>query len=90
MYETLALEMTPRMASVWFGLGLGLLFGALAADGAACYTVLIDRTVDGSYRDQMSDHLPVVVVLPGAALPCSMPTPWRGRSWPPAARFSNG
>jgi endonuclease/exonuclease/phosphatase family metal-dependent hydrolase len=45
------------------------LFGALAADGAACYTVLIDRTVDGSYRDQMSDHLPVVVVLPGAALP---------------------
>ncbi|MBF9061235.1 YeeE/YedE family protein, partial [Rhodobacterales bacterium HKCCSP123] len=30
MYETLGLEMTPREASVWFGLLVGLGFGALA------------------------------------------------------------
>ncbi|PWK60081.1 YeeE/YedE family protein [Roseicyclus mahoneyensis] len=30
MFETLGLEMTPRTASLWFGLALGLAFGALA------------------------------------------------------------
>lgn len=30
MFETLGLEMTPQLASVWFGLGLGVVFGALA------------------------------------------------------------
>ena len=30
MFETLGLEMTPQAASVWFGLGIGVLFGALA------------------------------------------------------------
>lgn len=30
MYETLGLEMTPQTASVWFGLIIGLAFGALA------------------------------------------------------------
>lgn len=30
MFETLALDMTPRAASVWLGLGVGVIFGALA------------------------------------------------------------
>jgi len=30
MFETLGLEMSPRAASVWLGLGLGFAFGALA------------------------------------------------------------
>ena len=30
MYETLGLEMTPREASVWLGLAVGLGFGLLA------------------------------------------------------------
>lgn len=30
MFETLALDMTPRAASLWFGLGVGLVFGGLA------------------------------------------------------------
>jgi uncharacterized membrane protein YedE/YeeE len=30
MFETLGLEMTPRMASIWFGVLVGLAFGALA------------------------------------------------------------
>ena len=30
MFETLALDMTPRAASVWLGLGVGIVFGALA------------------------------------------------------------
>lgn len=30
MFETLALDMSPRAASMWFGLGLGVIFGAVA------------------------------------------------------------
>lgn len=30
MFETLGLEMTPRVASVWFGLAVGVAFGVLA------------------------------------------------------------
>lgn len=30
MFETLGLDMTPQVASVWFGLAVGLAFGALA------------------------------------------------------------
>lgn len=30
MFETLALDMSPRAASLWFGLGLGVVFGAVA------------------------------------------------------------
>ena len=45
------------------------LFGALAADGTKCYTVRLDRALDGEYDDKMSDHLPVALVVPGSALP---------------------
>jgi len=45
------------------------LFAALGAQGADCMTVRIDQQLDGEYRDKISDHLPVAVVLPGAALP---------------------
>jgi uncharacterized protein len=30
MFETFGLDMTPKAASVWFGLGIGVIFGALA------------------------------------------------------------
>ncbi len=45
------------------------LFAALTADGAACYTLRIDNVMDGQFRNLVSDHLPVGLVLPGAALP---------------------
>jgi endonuclease/exonuclease/phosphatase family metal-dependent hydrolase len=45
------------------------LFGALVADGASCATLRIDRALDGEFRDKVSDHAPVAVVLPGDALP---------------------
>ncbi|MFN6980204.1 MAG: YeeE/YedE thiosulfate transporter family protein, partial [Gemmobacter sp.] len=36
MFETLGLEISPRAASVWFGLALGLAFGTLAAVTRFC------------------------------------------------------
>ena len=45
------------------------LFAALDADGGDCYTVRLDRALDGEYDDKMSDHLPVALVIPGSALP---------------------
>lgn len=37
MFEALGLDMTPRAASVWLGLGLGVLFGGLAAATGFCF-----------------------------------------------------
>lgn len=46
------------------------LFAALEADGSSCDTVRLDRALaSGRFRDELSDHAPVVVVLPGALLP---------------------
>jgi endonuclease/exonuclease/phosphatase family metal-dependent hydrolase len=46
------------------------LFAALEADGSACYTVRLDQALpSGQFRDDLSDHAPVVVLLPGALLP---------------------
>jgi hypothetical protein len=46
------------------------LFSALEGPGAACLTLRIDQALaSGQYRDQLSDHAPVVLVLPGALLP---------------------
>jgi len=46
------------------------LFAALEADGSACYTVRLDQALaSGQFRDDLSDHAPVVVVLPELQLP---------------------
>ena len=45
------------------------LFPALEATGAGCRTIRIDQAMDGEYRNKISDHLPVVLVLPAASLP---------------------
>ena len=45
------------------------LFPALVAPGADCRTPRIDQVLDGTYTRLLSDHLPVVVILPGSALP---------------------
>ncbi len=46
------------------------LFGALAAAGASCRTLRLDRDLrGGDFTTRMSDHAPVVLVLPGSALP---------------------
>ena len=46
------------------------LFSALEADGAACRTVRVDRALpNGQFGDDLSDHAPVVLILPGAFLP---------------------
>ncbi len=45
------------------------LFDALATDGSACYSIRIDRVLEGQFRELVSDHLPVGLRLPGAALP---------------------
>ena len=46
------------------------LFGALTASGASCRTLRLDRDLDGGdFTSKMSDHAPVVLVLPGSALP---------------------
>ncbi len=46
------------------------LFGALTAPGASCRTLRLDRDLaGGDFTSKMSDHAPVVLVLPGSALP---------------------
>ncbi|MEZ4386820.1 MAG: endonuclease/exonuclease/phosphatase family protein [Candidatus Krumholzibacteriia bacterium] len=46
------------------------LFPAVEAAGASCATVRLDQALrSGEYRDLLSDHAPVVLVLPGALLP---------------------
>lgn len=46
------------------------LFPALDAVGAECRTVRLDQAMaGGQFRDEISDHAPVVMVLPGASLP---------------------
>jgi endonuclease/exonuclease/phosphatase family metal-dependent hydrolase len=45
------------------------LFAAWAAAGAECRTIRIDQVLAGDFDRQLSDHLPVGLSLPGAALP---------------------
>ncbi len=45
------------------------LFPALDADGGRCVTLRIDNAMDGAYTTKLSDHAPVAVILPEAALP---------------------
>jgi endonuclease/exonuclease/phosphatase family metal-dependent hydrolase len=45
------------------------LFPALVAPGADCRTPRIDQVLDGAYTRLLSDHLPVVLILPDSALP---------------------
>lgn len=45
------------------------LFAAMDADGAYCLTLRLDHALEsGQYRRMMSDHLPVVMVLPQGAM----------------------
>lgn len=46
------------------------LFGALTAPGASCTTLRLDRALEsGAFTEDLSDHAPVVLVLPGSSLP---------------------
>ncbi|GAA5065380.1 YeeE/YedE family protein [Roseibacterium beibuensis] len=50
MYETLALDLSPRAASLWLGLALGLAFGALAQLTRFC----LRRAVAGPVEERAS------------------------------------
>jgi len=45
------------------------LFAAALAPGALCRTLRLDQALEGEFTTQMSDHAPVVLVMPGSALP---------------------